>query len=318
MVSRNLRGASAFLAAVVFAAVPAGASASLILGDRDVSSPTIEVNRSGIALVQYATKSGVERHVLVRGAVNGVANPTVAPAQQTFRIDYSGGWKSEKNPRYWRTFRDACTRYDGPALPFFVTGCKAPDGSYWALQEWQRNLPVHGYPAWTDQQKAVELHVSHWRGELPVLEVDRHWTYGNAQQGFFGRLTYLGRPVYGTRTASGGTLDPFARNVSIDTFNSDYGPGWRHDTAIATHAGSGGFCYSFVPQAPPPGYPGTKARGNGLGQEYRVSVMGPGVMPIIQWKGKRLTRFDAAAQAAARRRFDAILGGDAHCAPERG
>ena len=35
-------------------------------------------------------------------------------------------------------------------------------------------------------------------------------------------------------------------------------PGWKHDTAIATHPGSGGFCYSFVRQAPPSGYPKTK------------------------------------------------------------
>ena len=303
---------------MAFAGSPAASSASLILGDRDVSSPTLKVNRRGIALVEYTTTAGVHRHVLLRGAVNGVANPTMSSVQQAFRVDYSGGWKSEGNAGYWRRFRDACARYDGPALPFFVTGCKAPDGSYWALQAWQRNLPVHGYPAWTEQQKAVELHVSHWSGELPVLEIDRHWTYGATHQGFFGRLTYLGRPVYGTRTASTGIVDPFARNISIDTFNSDYGPGWRHDTAISTHLGSGGFCYSFVPQAPPPGYPGGKPRGDGLGEQYRVSVIGPGVMPVVQWVGPRLARFDAAVQAAARQRFDAILGGDAHCAPERG
>lgn len=319
MVSRKLRGAIAsFVAVVVVAAVPTAPSASLIFGDRDVSSPTLEVNARGIALVQYVTKTGVHRPVLLRGAVNGVANPTVSPVQQTFSVDYSGGWKSQKNAGYWRTFRNACSPYDGPSLPFFVAGCKAPDGSYWALQTWQRNLPVHGYPAWTDQQKAVELHVSHWSGELPVLEVDRHWTYGNAHQGFFGRFTYLGQPVYGKRTASASTVDPFARNVSIDTYNSDYGPGWRHDTAISTHLADGGFCYTFVPQAPPAGYPGTKPRGDGLGEQYRVSAIGPGVMPIVQWVGPRLTRFDAVAQAAARKRFDTILGGDAHCAPERG
>ena len=38
-----------------------------------------------------------------------------------------------------------------------------------------------------------------------------------------------------------------------------------HDTAIGTHPKDGGFCYSFVPQAPPHGYPSTKPHGNGLG-----------------------------------------------------
>jgi hypothetical protein len=296
---------------------PGGAPASLILGDRDVSAPTLEVDARGIALVEYRTKAGLERHVLLRGAVNGVANPTIAPRQVAFQVDYSGGWKSEHDASYWRTFRNGCTRYDGPTLPFFVAGCKAPDGSYWALQAWQRNLPVHGYAPWTPEQRAVELHVSHWRGELPVLEVDRHWTYGHSQQGFFGRLTYLGQPVYGTRTASSRVVDPFARNISIDTFNSDFGRGWRHDTAISTHKANGGFCYSFVPQAPPAGYPGTRPLGNGLGERYRISVIGPGVMPIVQWVGDRLAGFDAEAQAETTKRFDAILGNDAHCAPER-
>jgi hypothetical protein len=77
--------------------------------------------------------------------------------------------------------------------------------------------------------------------------------------------------VYGTRTASGRILDAFARNISIDTYDSDYGPGWRHDTAIATHLGNGGFCYSFVPQAPPPGYPG-KSRAATAGARSTASA----------------------------------------------
>jgi len=297
--------------------LPASAGASVILGDKNVASPTLEVNAKGIALVQYRTTAGLQRHVLLWGAVNGVPNPAIDSKQEAFQLDYSGGWKSQKNSNYWKTFKNGCTPYDGPALPFFVAGCKAPDGSYWALQAWQRNLPMRGFDAWTAEQKAVELHVSHWTGELPVLEIYQHWTYGNTKQGFFGRLTYQGQPVYGTRSPSATVSDPFARNIYIDTYNSDYGPGWKHDTAINTHRGSGGFCYSFVPQAPPAGYPSTKPNGNGLGQEVRVSVMGPGVTPIVQWVGDRLTSLDPSAQAAATQEFDAILGGDKHCAPER-
>lgn len=317
MFSSPRRFTAALAALAVASLAPASVSASLILGDKDVTAPSLRVNAHGVALVEYTTGAGVRRHVLLSGAVNAFANPTIAPRERAFRVDYSGGWKSRHDASYWRTFRNACRRYDGPPLPFLVAACKAPDNSYWALQAWRRNLPLRGFPAWTAEQKAVELHVSHWTGPLPVLEIDRHWTYGHAQQGFFGRLTYLSRPVYGTKTASAGTVDPFARNISIDTFDSDYGPGWRHDTAISTHTGDGGFCYSFVPQAPPAGYPSSKPRGNGLGELYRVSVIGPGVMPVIQWVGKRLTRFDPVQQAAATARFDAILGSDRHCAPER-
>jgi hypothetical protein len=297
--------------------LPTGAAAA-ILGDTDVRNPTLKVNAQGTALVEYTTKAGVQRHVLVWGAINGLAHQGgPGSQQQRFQLDYSGGWKSRQNPRYWRTLRNACRRYDGPKLPFFVTGCKAPDGSYWALQAWRRNLPMRGFAPWTAKQRGVELHVSHWSGEPARLEVYRHWTYERTHQGIFGRLLYGGKPVYGTRTASSTVRDEWARNVSIDTFDSDYGRGWKHDTAIATHAGNGGFCYSFVRQAPPTGYPSDRPNGNGLGKRHRVSVIGPGVTPIVQVTVPRLTRFDPAAQRTATRRFDEILGGDAHCAPER-
>ncbi len=289
-----------------------------IFGDTDVSDPTLKVNARGTALVEYTTTAGIRRHILVWGAINGLAHQGgPGSRQQRFELDYSGGWKSRQNPRYWRTLRNACGPYDGPKLPFFVTGCTAPDGSHWALQAWRRNLPMRGFAPWTAKQRGVELHVSHWSGATAELQVYRHWTYRRAHQGIFGRLLYRGKPVYGTRTASATVRDEWARNVSIDTFDSDYGPGWKHDTAIATHTGNGGFCYSFVRQAPPAGYPSSRPRGTGLGKRHRVSVIGPGVTPIVQVTLPRLTRFDAAAQRAATRRFDEILGGDAHCAPER-
>ncbi|MGZ4352284.1 MAG: hypothetical protein ACXVZ4_01945 [Gaiellaceae bacterium] len=304
----------AVIAALVLAG---GAAASTILSDTDVKSPTLKVNAQGIALVQYATKTGLRRNVLVWGAVNAVPNPTVAPTQQKFRIDYSGGWKSQHNAGYWKTFKNVCKPYTGPQLPFFTAGCTAPDGSNWALQTWDRNLPMRGFDPWTDQQKAMELHVSHWSGPLPQLEIYQHWTYANAWQGFFGRLMYDGQPVFGTRSPSATVADTWARNIYIDAYNSGYGPGWKHDTAITTHPGNGAFCYSFVPETPPKGYPSDKPLGLGLGERYRISVMGPGVTPIVQWEGPKLTRFDASAQAQATQAFDQILAGDAHCAPER-
>ena len=295
-----------------------GSAAAAIFGDANVRDPTLKVNAKGIALVEYTTMAGVKRRVLVWGAIDGIAHQTDPTSTQSrFRMDYSGGWKSRQNPRYWRTFRNACGSYDGPALPFFVAGCKAPDGTYWALQAWQRNLPMRGFAPWTERQKGVELHVSHWSGELPELQIFRHWTYGGALQGIFGRLVYRGLPVFGTRTPSSSVRDEWARNVYIDTFNSDYGPGWRHDTAIGTHVRNGGFCYSFVPQAPPRGYPSAKPNGNGLGELHRISAIGPGVTPIVQATVPRLTAFDAAAQREATQKFDEILGGDRHCAPER-
>jgi hypothetical protein len=306
----------AVIAAAVVAVPPAQASRAF--GDRGVADATLKVDAAGLALVEYTLATGRRRHVLVWGAVNALPHQTDPPSgQQRFQMDYSGGWKTRHNAAFWKTVRNACAPYDGPALPFLVAACKAPDGTYWALQSWQRNLPMRGFDPWLDRQRASELHVSHWSGALPVLEIYRHWTYGDTLQGFFGRLTYGGAPVYGTRSASATVGDAWARNVSIDTFNSDYGPGWKHDTAISTHVGNGGFCYSFVPQPPPKGYPGDGPRGNGLGERYRVTVMGPGVTPIVQWESERLDRLDRADQAQATAKFDELLGNDRHCAPER-
>jgi hypothetical protein len=312
---RIASGLAVLVAALVASVLPASAGSSELI-DRDARAVSLQVNARGIALISYATRSGSARHVLAWGAINAVPNADGGP-QQKFQLDYSGGWKSRHNADYWRTFKDVCTPYTGPQLPFFVVGCTAPDGSYWALQRWQRNLPMRGFEPWTAEQRAFELHISHWSGELPKLEVFRHWTYGNSHQGFFGRLMYDGQPVYGSRSPSARVADPWARNIYIDVHDSDYGPGWKHDTAIVTHRKNGGFCYTFVPQAPPEGYPRVNANGSGLGDRYRISVMGPGVTPIVQWEGPKLRAHDAAAQARATEAFDLILAGDRHCAPER-
>jgi hypothetical protein len=297
---------------------PAQGVASTSVGAADTRHASLKVNADGVALVEFVQPGRGARHVLVWGAINALAHPTDSSSvQQAFKLDYSGGWKSRHDAGYWRRFKNDCGAYDGPPLPLLVAACKAPDGTYWAVQIWQRKLPMRGFAPWTAAQRENEVHVSHWSGALPLLEVYRHWTYGRTKQGFFGRLTYEGQPVYGTRTPSAQVGDPWARNIYIDTFNSSYGKGWRHDTAISAHAGSGGFCYTFVAQRPPKGYPSEKPNGNGLGAKYRVTVMGPGVTPIVRWDGRKLLRFDPALQSDASAKFDEILGGDKHCAPER-
>ena len=175
--------------------------------------------------------------------------------------------------------RTSAASYDGPALPLLVAACRAPDGTYWALQIWQRKLPMRGFAPWTARQRENEVHVSHWSGALPLLEVYRHWTYGHTKQGFFGRLTYGDEPVYGTRSPSARISDRWARNIYIDTFNSDYGKGWRHDTAITTHTRSGGFCYTFVAQPSTSGLPERQAERDRAREEVPHHRDGPGRDP---------------------------------------
>jgi hypothetical protein len=106
--------------------------------------------------------------------------------------------------------------------------------------------------------------------------------------------------------------------VYIDAHDSVYGTGWRHDTAIVTHVGDGAFCYSFVPQVPPPGYPSRQPRGPAIGDAHRVTVMGPGVTPDVQWVGPALGAYAPAQDSAYNALFDRLVGpGDRVCSNER-
>jgi hypothetical protein len=309
---------AALLSLVLAGSVAAGpAAASEYLGDFDVTVLSLKVNARGEALISYRKVNGVRRDVLVRGAVNA-HGPDPQRPQVKFEMDYSGGWRMHGSAGYARSFRDKCRAYDGPELDLLVAACKAPDGSYWALQRWQRLAPMRGFDPFLARQSANELHVSHWSGPLPILEVSPNWTYGASLQGLFGRVTYRDEPVYGFRTPSATRNDPYARFVYIDTFNSVYGPGWKRDTAIVTHQRNGAFCYSFVAQVPPPGYPSREPRGPGNGERHRVTVMGPGVTPVVRWEGKGLYRYDVASDQSFNRLFDRLVGPDDKvCVPER-
>jgi hypothetical protein len=296
--------------AVVLAIVLVGSAHATFIIDRNVKHPTLEVDSHGHALVQYIRRNGTRVNLLAWGAVDGIANEKRAARQRAFKVDYTGGWASGR-PRVWKRLRDACRPYDGPPLPLLVAGCKAADGSYWALQQWVRLAPMRGVPPFKPSQSAVELHLSHWRGQLPQLQVWPNWTYRGRWQGFFGRLIYRGRLVFG-KQASG-----FGQYVYIDTFNSVYGPGWKHDSAIALHRRNGAFCYSFVPQYTPSGYPVRELRGPGLGLRHRLRASGPGVTPIVEWEGPRLGPYDPARDAEINAIFDRVLGGDRRCAKER-
>ncbi len=129
---------SAFLVAAV-AAGPAAASEALS-AIVNVEGLTLTSTASGEALLTYKRENGTIRRVLVWGAVDALRPDAVVP-QVRFKFDYAGGWGKYRK-LYWRTFRSACRPYDGPALVYLLASCKAPDGSYWAVQAWVRQLPT--------------------------------------------------------------------------------------------------------------------------------------------------------------------------------
>jgi hypothetical protein len=213
-----------------------------------------------------------------------------------FRLDYSGGWGTRRQ-HVWRTFQNACRPYDGPRLQWLVTACKAPDGSYWAVQSWQRMLPNYGLNP-TPQQAVRELRLSHWTGPLPVLDIRLNWVSWGQQRydQLFGRYTYRGQPVHGFRsTPTGVPLDTFGRNIYVDTLNSAYGSGWKRENSFLAHRPHGAFCYGFYPHGNRP---------TGKGQRYRATVIGPGVTPDVYWEsaapGPFNAELDAQANAAIR------------------
>jgi hypothetical protein len=293
-------------------AAPAGAS-QWIAGN--ASHIRLAVNRHGVALVTYSTH-GTVRHVLAWGAINARFRPPTedGPEQVRFKLDYSGGWATQHRP-VWRRFRNACRRYDGPALAWFVAGCKVPDGSYWALQSWQTLLPDLGFAPWFARQRTWWLHLSHWNGPLAKLDVYRDWAYSIRAQELFGQYTYKGVGIRGFGTTRHGVpTDGYGRLVYIDTHNSVYGRGWRRETSIVASGPPGLFCHGFVPVDPYAGWkhpPGTphRNRGPGNGDMYRVTVNGPGVTPDLMWQGAALGRFDPndPADASLERQMNAKL-----------
>ncbi len=277
-----MRGTLLILLAALALVLAAPAAASEII-DRDVELLSFKVNAAGQAGLVYRTPSKGLRYVLAWGALNAI-DPAPGVEQIAFRKDYAGGWGTYRR-NVVRAMVNTCRPYDGPALPWFVTGCRAPDGSYWALQYWQRGLPNLGLDPWKPLQAAQELHLSHWAGDLPVLTVSADWVYRPKYHHLFGTFTYHGKPVFGFEsTRTGVPLDDFGRNMYLDTFDSAYGPGWKRENSFLTHVGTGAFCYGFYEHDPYPGYPGGR-RPKGHGTKYRITAKGPGATPLVGWEG---------------------------------
>lgn len=334
---RGLRQATLVWLVLTFALSAATCASASQLIDRNAKGVTLQLNSKGEALLSYSA-AGRVRHVLAWDAINAIP-PRTGARQIEFQLDYTGGYGkyfkqnaaaqtlaaryrqianspgAERNAvvaklrgvqqaadTYWQTgFHGGCGHYDGPALAWAVIACKASDGSYWAVQEWQRELPDYGITP-SAQQAVWELRLSHWTGDLPVLTVHTDWSWHKYDH-IWGTFTYLGQPVFGFHATSvGNPLDNFGRNVYIDTLNSAYGSGWRRENSALTHSKTGAFCYSVNEHPPHPA---------GRGSKYRITVIGPGVTPDVSWVGSSPGPFNETTDATANDQIDAL--GDAQC-----
>ena len=249
------------LTAIAGALCADSAHASQLI-DRNARNVRLAVAADGKTAVLSYRAHGRRWHVRAWGAINArFPNPRVGQVQFRIRRDA-------------RPIRSHCLRYDGPPLPWLVKACKAPDGSYWAVQRFQRRLPNFGYRTSTSWRRAWALHLSHWTGPLAVLEAWSDWSWSGRFHHLFGRLTYLGRPVHGFRTTrQGARLDKYGRVVYTDTLGSRYGRGWRRENSFVTHRPTGVFCYTFRPRG------GRRVAGRGV--RYRLTIEGPGVTPDV-------------------------------------
>ena len=93
----------------------------------------------------------------------------------------------------------------------------------------------------------------------------------------FGSFTYSGLPVFGPGDRNGKPTNALGRNVYIDTFDSDYGPGWRRIMGVLTQKPSGTFCYEFSPKGASKGL-----TGQSKSHKYRLTVIGPAATPVLR------------------------------------
>ena len=307
------------LLALCALALPALAGASQLLA-RDASEITLQVNRAGDAVITYTKPNGKIVRLLASGAIDA-RHPESRRPQEHFTLDYSGGWKT-RGKAVWKRFVDRCIPYDGPSLDLVVTACTAPDGSFWALQEWRRMLPNYGYEPWRPRQNANELHLSHFTGDLAEIEAHADWVFwgSRAHHHLFGGLTYRGKSVHGfDATPAGNPLDRHGRNVYLDVLNSAHGSGWKRENSFLAQRPSGTFCYGFFSNEPRGSYPPGPTRPPAQGERYRLTVRGPGVTPIVRWEGAGLPDYDAANPAlvahevSKRQRENELFAGAKHC-----
>ena len=231
------------------------APASELLGDRDVTDATLQVNGRGEASSSYTRSTGAPRRVLVWGAVNACRRARASHRCGSRMTTRAAGGSTGR--QCGAPSPNRCQLYDGPSLPNLVAACKAPDGSYWALQHWQRYLRC-----------AASLRSARVTASRSSTSRTGTGPYRSSRFPRTGPTTAVGRGSSGdspTRaspcTASARPRQPgpsrTRRYVYIDTLNSRFGPGWQRAAGILTHVANGAFCYSFVPQEPPPGYPAT-------------------------------------------------------------
>ena len=242
--------------------------------------------------------------MLAFGAVN--ARPPHAKVRQVaFKLDYSGGWGLYRR-QLWRTHRNACSPYDGPALAWFVTGCRAPDGSYWAIQSWQRDAPEL-------RPRAEPPHRPRGSCGSRIGAATSPSSRSSSTGRTAATTTSTGRtPTSAIRSSASASRGPGSRstrtrrNLYLDTFDSAYGPGWKRENGFLTQNPRGNFCYGFYPHGNRP---------SGKGERYRATIIGPGVTPDVMWESVAPGAYNRELDLVANDEQRTLAGDSKYCRP---
>jgi hypothetical protein len=132
-------------------------------------------------------------------------------------------------------------------IPWEVAVRQTADGSVYALQSWQRLA-----------RGPVELRFSRWKGAPTTLTLHTvccKWGHENVE----GAASFHGKGIFGFHsTPQGDPLDPFGRNVYLDSYRAGR---WERMMGILTHAPIGSFSLWIRPAW--------------LGSQYRGTISGP-------------------------------------------
>jgi hypothetical protein len=292
--------------AVLASLAPAAAASDLIA--TQTSQEGLMVNAKGVAKVAYKQK-GKQKCVLYKGALNaGKFSRDGVPNAVGFKYDRSCGWKSKWiNHKEIKKFKNACQPYSGPALPYVVASCSMADGSHWVIQKWARTTPNYGGDP-TSYTKETRL--SHFSGEPAQLNIIPNWSWSGRFFHIATTFTYQGKPWYAVNFKENGyVLDGIGRNVTIDSYNSDMGAGWRRVNAVLTHRPAGQLCFGFSPKELPSG--GRSGSGYSSENRYRLAVPGPGVSPDIEteFTGLRLEDYSKDGDDQVDALISGLIGG---------
>ena len=247
---------------VAFAAT---ASASELI-DRNAHGVKLAVNAKGEAL-DHLHRGRQAASTCSPGARSTRSRRRTARPQVAFKLDYAGGW-GKYHRDYWKTFaqrvrglRRAGARVEGDRVQGARRLVLGAAGVAADAAELRRRADAGCRRVW-------ELRLSHWTGDLPVLDDHTDWAWHQWDH-LFGTFTYGGTPVYGFSSTS--SRRP-ARHVRPQHLRRHVRLGVRHrlearEQLPDAHAAPGSFCYGFNPHGVAPAGKGTK---------YRATVEGPG------------------------------------------